>query len=77
MPQLAKEHGHKLAPGGRSSAMSFGLGLLHGLEKFGLGKNLQKLAEYATKPIYWSSLDVEFDFWRNQFTASPWEDLFF
>jgi hypothetical protein len=38
--QLAKEHGHKLAPRGKSSAMSFGSGLFHGLAKLGFGKKL-------------------------------------
>jgi hypothetical protein len=75
--QLAKEHGHKLAPAGKSSAMSFGFALLYGLDKFGFRKKLQKLAEYATKPIHRSSLDVAFDFSRNQFTTSSCEDLFF
>ncbi len=38
--QLTKEHGHKLAPTGKPSGMSFGFGLLHGLEKLGFGKKL-------------------------------------
>jgi len=38
--QLAEEHGHKLAPRAKSSAMSFGFGLFHSLDKFDFGKKL-------------------------------------
>jgi hypothetical protein len=31
--QLAKEHGHKLAPTGKSSGMTFGFGLFNGFLK--------------------------------------------
>jgi hypothetical protein len=50
--QLAKKHRHKLAPTGESSGMPFGFGFFDHLLELGPGKELQELAEYATKPIH-------------------------
>jgi len=38
--ELAEEHGHKLAPAGEPSSMTFGLRLFHGLLKFDSRKEL-------------------------------------
>jgi hypothetical protein len=38
--QLAEEHGHKLTPAGKSSGMSFGLSLFHGLLELDSRKQL-------------------------------------
>ncbi len=38
--QLAEEHGHKLAPAGEASRMTFGLSLYNGSMKFIAGKKL-------------------------------------
>jgi len=51
-PQLAEEHGHKLPPATKPSGMTLRFGLFDRLLKFGSGKQLQKLAEYATKTIH-------------------------
>jgi hypothetical protein len=38
--QLAKEHGHKLAPAGESPGMTFGFGFFDRLLEIGPGKQL-------------------------------------
>jgi hypothetical protein len=61
--ELAEEHGDELVPVGESSGMAFGVQFFHGLLEFGSGKELQELAEYATKSIHsWPSFFVRLVF---------------
>jgi hypothetical protein len=54
--QLAKQHGHKLAPTSESFGMTFCLGDPHQMLKLQTRKQLQQLAKYATKSIHkWPS----------------------
>ena len=50
--QLAKEHGHKLAPGGEAAGVPFGLRGLDGLLKVEAREGLEELAEHAHEPIH-------------------------
>jgi hypothetical protein len=51
-PQLAEQHGHKLAPRTESSGMTFGFRLLDHPLELPTGKQLQYLAEHATIRIH-------------------------
>ncbi len=46
-PQMAEQHGHKLAPAGEAASVALGPVLPDGPLKLGAGKQLQHLAENA------------------------------
>jgi hypothetical protein len=50
--QLAEEHGHELTPARKAPSMAFSSGFLDRLLKLSPRKQLQKLAEYATKSVH-------------------------
>jgi hypothetical protein len=59
--QLAKEHGHKLTPASKPSGMTLSFRLFNRLLKLDSGKQLQELAEYATKTVHvWPSFVCDF-----------------
>jgi hypothetical protein len=63
--QLAEEHGHKLAPTREPFGMAFRLSDRDQMLKLHTRKQLQELAEYATKSIHqWPSFKCEIGFGR-------------
>lgn len=50
--QVAEEHDHELAPGGKASDVPFGFRLLDGLLKLQVREQVEELAKHAHEPIH-------------------------